>query len=79
MAVLLGYTALGLLIGRLIPLDPVRQSPYFATAVGVILLTTASARPGTGWLISTATALFSFGAILASRFGTRKISESMNQ
>ncbi len=78
-AVLMGYAALGLLIGRLIPFDPVRQSPYFATAVGVILLTAASAMPGVGWLISTAATLFGFGAVLASRFGARKISESANQ
>jgi hypothetical protein len=78
-AVLLGYAALGLLIGRCIPAGPIQQSPYLATAIGVMLLTVAGAMPVVGWLIATAAALFGFGAVVISRFGTRRIGDSANQ
>ena len=69
--VLTGYTAVGLLVGRLIPYDPVQETPYLAVGAGVVLIAVASATPVIGWLVSAAAVILGFGAVLLSRFGTR--------
>ena len=68
---LVGYAAVGLLVGRLIPYGPVQDSPYLAVAAGVAIVAVASAMPAVGWLISSAAALLGFGAVLQSRFGSQ--------
>jgi hypothetical protein len=72
-ALLFGWIAAGLLFGTRI-LRAIRHqepTPVSAVAVGLLALSLVSAIPCIGWALALATAVWSLGAVVNSRFGTR--------
>jgi hypothetical protein len=71
-AVLFGWIALGLVIGRRLveAMNTKNTTALVETLVGVILITLLSRVPCIGWLLSLIGAAFGLGAVLLTRFGT---------
>jgi hypothetical protein len=72
-SLLFGWIAAGLLFGTRI-LRAVRHkepTPVSAVAVGLLALSLVSAIPCVGWALGLATVVWSLGAVVNSRFGTR--------
>jgi hypothetical protein len=72
-ALLFGWIAAGLLFGTKI-LRAVRHkepTPVSAVAVGLLALTLVSAIPCVGWALALTAVVWSLGAVVNSRFGTR--------
>jgi hypothetical protein len=72
-ALLFGWIAAGLLFGTKI-LRAIRHkepTPVSAVAVGLLALSLVSAIPCIGWALALATVVWSLGAVVNSRFGTR--------
>jgi hypothetical protein len=72
-ALLFGWIAAGLLFGTKI-LRAIRRkepTPVSAVAVGLLALSLVSAIPCVGWALALATVMWSLGAVVNSRFGTR--------
>lgn len=72
-ALLFGWIAAGLLFGTKIlrALQHKEPAPVTAVAVGLLALSLVSAIPCVGWALALATVLWSLGAVVNSRFGTR--------
>jgi hypothetical protein len=72
-ALLFGWIAAGLLFGTklLRAMRHKEPTPVAAVAVGLLLLSLLSAIPCVGWALALATMLWSLGAVVNSRFGTR--------
>jgi hypothetical protein len=72
-ALLFGWIAAGLLLGTKI-LQAVRHrepTPVSAVAVGLLALSLLSVVPCIGWALALGTMIWSLGAVVNSRFGTR--------
>jgi hypothetical protein len=72
-ALLFGWIAAGLLLGTKV-LRAIRNkepTPVAAVAIGVLLLSMLSAIPCVGWALALGIAVWSLGAVINSRFGTR--------
>jgi hypothetical protein len=72
-ALLFGWIAAGLLLGTKV-LRAVRHkepTAVSAVAVGILLLSVLSAIPCVGWALALGTVMWSLGAVVNSRFGTR--------
>jgi hypothetical protein len=72
-ALLFGWIAAGLLLGTKM-LRAIRHkepTPVSAVAVGILTLSVISAIPCIGWALALGTVMWSLGAVVNSRFGTR--------
>ena len=72
-ALLFGWIAAGLLLGTKM-LRAIRHkepTPVSAVAVGILTLSVVSAIPCIGWALALGTVMWSLGAVVNSRFGTR--------
>jgi hypothetical protein len=72
-ALLFGWIAAGLLLGTKV-LRAIRNkepTPVSAVAIGILLLSMLAAIPCVGWALATGVAMWSLGAVIHSRFGTR--------
>jgi len=72
-ALLFGWIAVGLVLGRLIltGLHAKETSPLVAVILGVGLITFLSQIPCIGWLFALVVASLGLGAVILTRFGTR--------
>jgi hypothetical protein len=69
-SVLLGWVSLGLLVGRLLPFNLMRESDTFCALSGLVLLTLIGAVPILGLLLISVSGLMSVGAVFLSKFGS---------
>jgi hypothetical protein len=66
---LLGFTGLALIVGRAIPLRVERRLAAVQLAIGTAAIVLATSVPLLGFMVWIAAWLFTFGAVLRSRFG----------
>jgi len=69
LAWILGFTGLAMIVGRAFPLRVERRLPVVQLAIGTAALVLATRIPVLGVMIWTAAWLFTFGAVLRTRFG----------
>jgi hypothetical protein len=69
-AIVLGFSALAVLIGERFPTRNPRRSQVATLAVGVLALLAIDLVPWLGFLVLWAMSILAFGAVLRTRFGS---------
>jgi hypothetical protein len=70
---IMGFTALAWQLGRALPSGVQRGAVVLQLAIGTAILVALTAIPFLGWLVWAAVTMFTFGAVLRTRFGQPEV------